>query len=566
MDGQNYRCPACLETFQEGTACPHCGFDGSRVEQAPFLKIGSVLNARYRVGRVQSSNGEGAVYLAFDKEKKAKVFVREFFPQSVCSRSADGVSVAVLAGGEEAFVNGKQQFQLLAGQLNQHPQAGVLPVLDSFAEHNTVYSVLQHCPGGTLRQLAERKGSPLSWNQSKRIFLPVIDGLAALHALNIGHYGVSPDNLFIFPDGTMKLGGFCIGSVRRTEQDFAPELFAGCAALEQYTPDSPLTEATDVYGVTACLFYALTGTLPQDADRRKYDQRLLIANAMLEVIPPFVVNVLAAGLQVYADKRPQTLAALRAKLDPAPEEAAPAAAPAAEKPKTSDESEPKMHARLPDFMAALIAFFVSAAILGHVLVNYVKNDPDYPYIDFGGSHASSMDSSSAESGSASDAESDASSEETVSSEAPEETSSAIPEGWVEIPNYGGMKFTSIPQNGTFRVLRGEDVFSDEYAEGEVVSQNLTGYAMPGSAIAVTVSKGPLQRAMPNIVGMPQDKAQAELAVSGFVMGKITKERNDGLPNGTVIRFTDTSVKAGEKYDYGTVVELTVSYRTDPETD
>ena len=61
-------------------------------------------------------------------------------------------------------------------------------------------------------------------------------------------------------------------------------------------------------------------------------------------------------------------------------------------------------------------------------------------------------------------------------------------------------------------------------------------------------------------------AQAELAVSGFVMGKITKERNDGLPNGTVIRFTDTSVKAGEKYDYGTVVELTVSYRTDPETD
>ena len=72
--------------------------------------------------------------------------------------------------------------------------------------------------------------------------------------------------------------------------------------------------------------------------------------------------------------------------------------------------------------------------------------------------------------------------------------------------------------------------------------------------------------MPNIVGMPQDKAQAELAVSGFVMGKITKERNDGLPNGTVIRFTDTSVKAGEKYDYGTVVELTVSYRTDPETD
>ena len=566
MDGQKYRCPACLETFQEGTACPHCGFDGARLEQAPFLKIGSVLKSRYRVGRVQSSNGEGAVYLAFDKEKKAKVFVREFFPQSVCSRTEDGVSVSVLAGGEEAFLEGKKQFQLLSAQLNRHPQTGVLPVLDAFAEHNTVYSVLMHCPGGTLRELVERKGSPLSWNQCKRIFLPVIAGLSALHALGIGHYGVSPENLYIFPDGTMKLGGFCIDTVRRTEQDFAPELFPGCAALEQYTPDTPMTEATDVYGMTACLFYALTGTRPQDADRRKYDQRLLIANAMLEIIPPFVVNALAAGLQVYADKRPQTLAELRSRLDPTSTDTAPTepVKEPAEKP-----TESRMHARLPDFMAALIAFFVSAVILGHVLVNYVKNDPNYPYFDFGGSGASSDVSSSddssgesgAESGDVSDGETDAS-----SAAASEETTSSVPEGWVEIPNYVGQKFSSIPQNGTFRVLRGEDVFSDEYDEGLVVSQNLTGYAMPGSAIAVSVSKGALQRAMPNIIGMSQSQAQAELTVHGFVMGKVTKERHDGLPNGTIIRFTDDSVKVGEKYDYGTVVELTVSYRTDPETD
>ena len=109
MDGQNYRCPACLESFAEGTVCPHCGFDGYRVEQAPFLKIGSVLKVRYRIGRVQSSNGESAVYLAFDKEKKVKVYIREFFPQSVCSRTEEGMNIAVLAGGEEAYLNGKKR-------------------------------------------------------------------------------------------------------------------------------------------------------------------------------------------------------------------------------------------------------------------------------------------------------------------------------------------------------------------------------------------------------------------------------------------------------------------------
>lgn len=564
MDGQNYRCPACLESFAEGTVCPHCGFDGYRVEQAPFLKIGSVLKIRYRIGRVQSSNGESAVYLAFDKEKKVKVYIREFFPQSVCSRTEEGMNIAVLAGGEEAYLNGKKRFQLLAGQLIQKPQPGILPVLDLFGENNTVYSVLQHCPGGTLKQLVERKGSPLSWNQSKRIFQPVLDALIELRALHIGHYGISPENLYIFPDGTMKLGGFCTDTIRRTEQDFAPELFPGCAALEQYTPNSPLSEATDVYGITACLFYSLTGTLPPEADRRKYDQRLLISSSMLEVIPPFVVSILAAGLQVFADKRPQTLADLRKRMDPASEEMPVAKQPACSEAKPAEEApRKKLHARLPDFMAALIAFLVSAVILTRVLVTYVKNDPDYPYIDF---DFSLFSSSAGVAPSSSEGSEAVSSEEVSSEPVSSEAVSSIPEGWVEIPNYVGKSYASLSQNGTFRILLAEYVFSDEYDEGLIVSQSLTGYAMPGSAIAVTVSRGSLQREMPNIIGMSKENAQAELSVRGFVMGKVTQERNDGLPNGTVIRFTDSSIQAGEKYDYGTVVEIVVSYRTDPETD
>lgn len=564
MDGQNYRCPACLESFAEGTVCPHCGFDGYRVEQAPFLKIGSVLKIRYRIGRVQSSNGESAVYLAFDKEKKVKVYIREFFPQSVCSRTEEGMNIAVLAGGEEAYLNGKKRFQLLAGQLIQKPQPGILPVLDLFGENNTVYSVLQHCPGGTLKQLVERKGSPLSWNQSKRIFQPVLDALIELRALHIGHYGISPENLYIFPDGTMKLGGFCTDTIRRTEQDFAPELFPGCAALEQYTPNSPLSEATDVYGITACLFYSLTGTLPPEADRRKYDQRLLISSSMLEVIPPFVVSILAAGLQVFADKRPQTLADLRKRMDPASEEMPVAKQPACSEAKPAEETpRKKLHARLPDFMAALIAFLVSAVILTRVLVTYVKNDPDYPYIDF---DFSLFSSSAGVAPSSSEGSEAVSSEEVSSEPVSSEAVSSIPEGWVEIPNYVGKSYASLLQNGTFRILLAEYVFSDEYDEGLIVSQSLTGYAMPGSAIAVTVSRGSLQREMPNIIGMSKENAQAELSVRGFVMGKVTQERNDGLPNGTVIRFTDSSIQAGEKYDYGTVVEIVVSYRTDPETD
>lgn len=567
MDAMNFRCPACLEEFAEGTTCPHCGFDGKKTDQPPFLKIGTVLQTRYRVGRSVHSNGEGVTYLAFDREKNARVYIREFFPQEVTYRMEDGVSVSVLSGGEEAYLAGKKQFQVLFERLKTLDNLAIMNTYHVFSENNTVYAVMQHCAGGTLRRLIERKETPLSWNQARRLFQPIIDTLITLRKEEIGHYGISPDNLYIFPDGSMRLGGFGIDTIRQEEQDFASELFSGCAALEQYVPNTLLSEATDVYALSACLLYSMTGTLPQDADRRKYDQRLLLPNAVLEAIPPFVVTALAGGLQVYADKRTATFEELKKALYVEPQAAVAVAPPAkteAEAPRTvqkrkkaSEEPEKKYYARVPDFLAGAIAFLVSVIILSNVVITYVKNDPEYPYIQL---DLSMFTSSVGASTSSSATSSNVSSVPPTSSQ---ETSSqqtvSIPEGAVEIPNYAGRTYEDLKKETAFRILLAGKEFNEDYEEGEVIRQNVTGYALPGSSIAVVISRGSKMRKMPDVTGLPLQEAQAKLMVAGFVPGAVTEERNDGLPDGTVIRFHDDTLEVGEKYEYGTVVELVVSY-------
>lgn len=581
----NYRCPACFAPLVEPGSCPHCGYDGHSADQPPYLRVGAVLRARYHIGRLVRANGEGAVYLAYDAEKNCKVFVREFFPQTVCYRMNDGETTAVLTGGEEAFQNGKRSFQALAAALAHHPMDALLQIRGAFGEHNTFYTVFEHCPGATLRQLIERKGAPMSWNQAQRLFLPVIDALVELRRSGVGHYGIAPENLYIFPDGRMKLGGFCIESVRRTEQDFSPELMSGCAALEQYTAEQPLGEYTDVYALCACILYAITGVLPQEADRRKYDQRLLIAPAALEQIPPFVITALSNGLQVYADKRTPTLDALKKALIGAPQSA----------PAVRTDAEPNVHEaaansaddknaaaphhrlRVPDFVAGLIAFVVSAAILAHVAIHYVRTDPDFPYFTFGTS--SGRGSSDAESDAASGAESgaDSSHADSGESQAASDASQAasdsasssaesIPAGAVEVPNFVGQTYSAASQNGTFPLFISEKVFSDQYGENVIVEQSETGYAQPGTAIAVKISRGPSQRPLPEVRGMDISQARATLRASGFVMGQVTTERNEGMPSGTVLRFTDASLKPNESYDYGTVIDLVVSERQDEPAD
>ena len=67
----------------------------------------------------------------------------------------------------------------------------------------------------------------------------------------------------------MKLGDFCIEAVRREGGRLPADLVSGCAALEQYGQTETFHEATDVYGFTASLFYALTGTLPEKRLKEK---------------------------------------------------------------------------------------------------------------------------------------------------------------------------------------------------------------------------------------------------------------------------------------------------------
>ena len=104
------------------------------------------------------------------------------------------------------------------------------------------------------------------------------------------HLGISPTSLKIMQDGKMRLGDFSVSLVRRMDTDLPPDMVPGCAALEQYTMGMQLTEATDVYGFTASLLFALTGELPKDAVYRKEDSRLMIPTDLAKTLPPHVIT------------------------------------------------------------------------------------------------------------------------------------------------------------------------------------------------------------------------------------------------------------------------------------
>ena len=539
-------CMNCMGELGEDHVCPRCGYNDETDFQAPdALMYRAVLQERYVVGRAMIVSGEGITYIGYDLELQNPIELREFFPYHTAARVGTQ-RVAARADKEELFDEKLREFLAHAKTLaNMREITAISQIYDIFEENGTAYTVSEWHESISLRYFVERSGGNLHWNAARQLFMPVLSALGSVHENNCGHYGLSPSSLRILPDGKMKITGFEIDSARRSDSGLTADLIAGCAAAEQYEDDAGLNEATDVYGFAATLFFALTGALPQDAQKRLHDSRLMIPTAILKNIPPHVITALANALQVEPEKRTKTFERLRAELSAAPtvmasiEETASIKRIVSQQPQQGRRIKSDRK-RAPAFLWFIIPFLLTLIILGSgVWLWYTKTMPV------------EEDESSVTS-------------EPISAIEPDESSkeeSGISPDAVLIPNLVGMNYDELSEAGlaNFVLMLGERKFSDEYEEGQIISQTpsyeVGKYGEKGDIIVVNVSKGESSIELPAIWGYTLAGASQMLSDLGFIPTKVDVY-SDYLDRGYVVGYKD--YYTGDKVSYGSQIIIEVS--------
>lgn len=128
----------------------------------------------------------------------------------------------------------------------------------------------------------------------------------------------------------------------------------------------------------------------------------------------------------------------------------------------------------------------------------------------------------------------------------------------ELKNYDKDLAVDILKNAGFKVEI-EEVASDEFASGTVISQSQSGKGQTGSTITVTVSKNDKETSdktvkVPSVVG--KTVAQAIKLFDGKLYVSVVEEQfSDTVPKGVIIRQTP---QADAKASLYTTVEVTVS--------
>ena len=535
-------CPGCMNDNGGEKICPICGYDSSKQNPDDCLPIGFTLSERYTVGQSKHRNGEGIIYIAWDNSESSAVTVKEYYPAGFAVRNTDK-TVGIVKGGEYTFNEGLIEYIDINRQIKESAFPSLLPITDVFEENGTVYSVTQNISAITLREFLSKNGGTLKWEQARPLFLPLIDTVKGMNDLGIIHGGISTDTVLVGRDGKLRIAEYSIKNLRLNDSPLESVLFNGFAAIEQYDSDMHTDAYTDVYGLCAVLFAVLMGNVPPKATERLNNDSMTVPAKFAEELPRHVLSALANGLQVLPQNRTKNIEEFKNELVYAE---TPNAAPVAHKPEKKEavnNKEPKKSGSTAKYV--IISSACTAAVffaIVAILIFTVFKD------DFFGKNDSESQSS------------------TISVDAPSvdeigaiDSGAEVSDVLYTVPEltgkyYADLADTTQPESEIFEkfefVIKGKE-FNDKYPRGQICVQSVQAGTdvVRDTKIELTISLGPKEVKIANVLGLDETNAKLELLKQGFLYDNI-----------------EVLEKYDEDHEPGTVLEQEPKYSTQVSAD
>ncbi|MDO4337674.1 MAG: serine/threonine-protein kinase [Eubacteriales bacterium] len=307
----------CIKCMKEKSSpeavCEHCGFDPAAASVPPHhLPPFVILAGKYLVGTAIGEGGFGITYIGIDLNLEMRVAIKEYYPNGCAVRDMSGNSSTVqsYSGEQQGFFEaGREKFineaKILAKCMHL-PE--IVTVKDFFKENHTAYIVMEYVDGKTLKDYLKEKGGRLSAEETLHMLGPVIRSLGEVHKMNLIHRDISPDNIMVQKNGSVKVldfgGARDFGSAGRS---MSIMLKPGYAPEEQYRTHGEQGPWTDVYAICATMYRCITGEIPPEAMERSYQDKIKPFSAFQVNCPANVEAAVLKGLSVYKNGRFQSM-------------------------------------------------------------------------------------------------------------------------------------------------------------------------------------------------------------------------------------------------------------------
>ena len=275
------------------------------------------LREEYQVGTVLGIGSFGITYWARDEHLNTVVAIKEYYPHHLVERSKGSRTVRVQEGEDpDEFAFGLEQFRQEGRTLARFNHPNVVDVRSYFEQHGTGYLVMDYYEGRTLAEHIAHHGGTLPEEAALALMQDVLNGLRSVHAEQVLHRDITPENIYRTSAGRGVLIDFGAAreAMRSRGQRSKVVLTPGYAPIEQYRANGHHGPQTDIYACAATLYKCLTGLKPPEATERiEYDQLVPPRQVRSEVSVETSVAVMK-GLSLDPSQRPASVEAFSALL------------------------------------------------------------------------------------------------------------------------------------------------------------------------------------------------------------------------------------------------------------
>lgn len=294
------------------------------------LPAGTVLASSERTYTVESvlgAGGFGVTYRATatisvqNIEVEVHFAIKEHFLNALCEREGDTSRVKYSAPVRQQVEGSLKDFIGEARRLQKigvsHPN--IVSVNEVFEANNTAYYVMEYIDGESLRSYVQRHG-PLGEAGLRRLLLPVMDAVEALHAERLTHLDIKPDNIMLArrKDGCIRPVLIDFGLAKHYGADGTPTstintlgCSAGYSPMEQYMGIRTFSPTADVYALGATMLYCLTGETPRAANEITPDD---ISGAIPAGVSEALRHTISEAMEASARARTQSVRAMTGNL------------------------------------------------------------------------------------------------------------------------------------------------------------------------------------------------------------------------------------------------------------
>jgi serine/threonine-protein kinase len=458
------------------------------------LQEGNTLDSRYRLQRRLGSGGMADVWLAEDTELSRPVAVKVLH-----DRFAQDAQFV------ERF---RREAAAAAGLM--HPN--VVGVFDRGQVDGTYYIAMEYVEGSSLKDLIDRG---LNVAQAVEITRQILAAEQFAHEHGIVHRDIKPQNVIVDPEGRIRVLDFGIaragaseitqtGSVMGTAQYLSPEQAQGL----------DVAPSSDIYSTGVVLYEMLTGRVPFDGDSavavalKQVSEQPAPPSTLNPAVPPAIDAVVLRALSKDPANRFTTAAEFSQALDVAEadphnvRDTALFAAVVDPEAEAAAAAEERRKRRRRWIMIGLLAA-VLAGLLAILLIN--RLGPEL----------------------------------------------------VKVPGVTGQdveKAADDLEAAGFEV--DVDEFPNQAKSGTVLEQDPTEgeEAEEGSTVTISVSSGPGQGTVPDVIDQPEQEAVDEIQDAGFEV-KSKRRTSSDIDEGNVIRTTPSP---GLRARQGSTVTIFVS--------